>query len=256
MNDKDLMQKATSSEFLQKRIDLNKNASNNFEHWSINTMPKIPMNSNILDIGCGTGKQLLNFSYFFTKKCNYYGCDISKESLNFIENNYNSDAKLYLINDSFDKIDVLLDKNIKFDLIYSFYSLYYSENLQLLIHHIFNSLKENGILWVVMPYKNTNIELFSILEKIYKIDKKVIYSINGFSNDLILNASNIGFKDIEISLFENKIYFNTKDELLTYLKNTTFYNKKYNKEIEKEIEKEFKESFSLTKEVISLKFTK
>lgn len=256
MNDKNLMQKATSSEFLQKRIDLNKNATNNFEHWSINTMPKIPMNSNILDIGCGTGKQLLNFSNFFTEKCNYYGCDISKESLNFIENNYYSDAKLYLINDSFDKIDILLDKNIKFDLIYSFYSLYYSENLQLLIHHIFNSLKENGILWVVMPYKNTNIELFSILEKIYKIDKKVIYSINGFSNDVILNASNIGFKDIEISLFENKIHFNTNDELLTYLKNTTFYNKKYNKEIEKEIEKEFKKSFSLTKEVISLKFTK
>ena len=88
MNDISLMEKATSSEFLQTRIDLNKNALNNFEHWSINTMPKIPMKSNILDIGCGTGKQLLSFSSFFTKKCTYYGCDISKESLMIIENNY------------------------------------------------------------------------------------------------------------------------------------------------------------------------
>jgi hypothetical protein len=52
MNDISLMKKATSSEFLQTRIALNKNALNNFEHWSINTMPKIPINSNILDIGC------------------------------------------------------------------------------------------------------------------------------------------------------------------------------------------------------------
>jgi hypothetical protein len=40
------------------------------------------------------------------------------------------------------------------------------------------------------------------------------------------------------------------------MKNTTFYNEKYNKDIIKAIEKEFKENFSLTKEVISLKFTK
>lgn len=67
MNDISLMEKATSSEFLQTRIALNKNALNNFEHWSINTMPKIPMKSNILDIGCGTGKQLLSFSSFLQK---------------------------------------------------------------------------------------------------------------------------------------------------------------------------------------------
>lgn len=141
-------------------------------------------------------------------------------------------------------------------MIYSFYSLYYSENLELIINNIFNSLKDGGIFWVVMPYKNTNKELFNILEKIYNIDKKVIYSVDGFSNDVILNASNIGFKDIDISLFENKIFFNTKEELFAYIKNTTFYNEKYNKDIIKAIEKEFKENFSLTKEVISLKFTK
>lgn len=256
MNDISLMKKATSSEFLQTRIALNKNALNNFEHWSINTMPKIPINSNILDIGCGTGKQLLSFSSFFTKKCTYYGCDISKESLMIIENNYKSKPKLNLINDSFDNIHIFLEKHIKFDLVYSFYSLYYSENLELIINNIFNSLKDGGIFWVVMPYKNTNKELFNILEKIYNIDKKVIYSIDGFSNDVILNASNIGFKDIDISLFENKIFFNTKEELFAYIKNTTFYNEKYNKDIIKAIGKEFKENFSLTKEVISLKFTK
>jgi len=249
-------EKATSSELLQQRIKLNQNSTNNFEHWSINTMPKIPLRSNILDLGCGTGKQIESFSGLLPKTCSYIGCDISQESLNIIQNNYSSLPKLELINDSFDNIDSFLDKDTEFDLIYSFYALYYTQDLQKLLENIYKHLKKNGVFWVVMPYKNTNVEIFSILNKIYPIDERVLYSINGFANDVISIASEINFQDIDVSLFENKINFSTEEDLLSYVENTTFYDKKFTAEIKDAIHKNFNNGFSLTKEVISIKLTK
>jgi len=248
--------KATSSKFLQQRIELNKNSTNNFEHWSVNTMPKISLNSDILDLGCGTGKQIESFSALLPKTCSFVGCDISQDSIRLIEKNYKSLPKLKLINDSFDNINSFFDNSLKFDLIYSFYALYYTDNLKLLIKNIYNNLKDGGILWIVMPYKNTNIEIFNILNSIYKIDEKVMYSINGFSGDIISIAGEINFKDIDISLFENKINFNNKEDLLHYIENTTFYKKEFSKEIKKEIDKNFKNDFYLTKEIISIKLIK
>jgi ubiquinone/menaquinone biosynthesis C-methylase UbiE len=249
-------EKASSSEFLQQRIRLNQNSTNNFEHWSINTMPKIPLHSNILDLGCGTGKQIESFSGLLPKTCNYVGCDISQESLNVIKENYASLPTLELIHDSFDNMDSFLNKNVEFDLIYSFYALYYTQDLQKLIKDLYAHLKKNGVFWVVMPYKNTNVEIFSILNKIYPIDERVLYSINGFAHDVISIASEINFQDIEISLFENKINFSTESDLLDYVENTTFYDKNFAKEITEEIHNHFKNDFSLTKEVISIKLTK
>ncbi len=256
MKKDNFLTKATSSEFLQKRIEINKNSINNFEHWSVNTMPKISLHSNILDLGCGTGKQIESFSSLLPKTCNYFGCDISKDSIDLIEKNYSSLPKLKLINDSFDNINSFVDDNIKFDLIYSFYALYYTEDVETLIENIYTHLKENGVLWIVMPYKNTNVEIFNILSKIYSIDKRVLYSINGFSNDVISIAQEMNFKDIDISLFENKINFDKEEDLLNYVENTTFYNRKFAKEIREEIHENFINNFSLTKEVISIKLTK
>jgi len=247
-------QKATSSKFLQERIKLNKNATNNFDHWSINCIPNIKINSKILDLGCGTGKQIDTFSDFLTKKCKYYGCDISKESIELIKENYSNKPKLTLFNDSFDNINEFTNK--KFDLIYSFYALYYTNNLYKLLQNIYSHLKKDGVLWIVMPYKNTNHEIFTLLNQIYKIDSKVMYSIDGFSNDVIGYSSKIGFKNIDISLFENKIEFNKKKDLLTYIENTTFYEKKYAKDINEIITRNFNTNFQLTKEVISIKLTK
>ncbi len=256
MNKDNFVAKATSSQFLQARIKLNQNATNNFEHWSINTMPQIPLNSNILDLGCGTGKQIESFSHLLPKTCLYVGCDISKESIELIKQNYSGLPQLKLINESFDKLESFFEDTMKFDLIYSFYALYYTENLKLLIENIYKKLNDGGVFWVVMPYKNTNIELFSILEKIYPIDKKVTYSINQFSSDIISNASEVKFSDIDVSLFENKIKFESSADLLTYLKNTTFYKKEFEEKIVQEIENSFTHEFLLTKEVISIKLTK
>lgn len=256
MQNNSFTQKATSSEFLQKRIDINKNATNNFEHWSINTMPSIPIASNILDLGCGRGKQILSFSTFLSSRCSYYGCDISQESIEFIQETYSNDANLTLINDSFDNIDSFLTQDKKFNLIYSFYALYYTQDIKSLIQSIYSNLEVGGVFWVVMPYKNTNIEIFDILKDLYTIDEKVFYSINGFADDIIKISSEIGFEGLDISLFENKINFDTVDILLDYIQNTTFYNKEFAKEIQDSITKIFNNNFSLTKEVVSIKLTK
>jgi SAM-dependent methyltransferase len=256
MSKEEFKKKAISSEFLQTRIKLNNNATNNFEHWSINSFPKILLNATILDLGCGTGKQINLFSPFLSDECNYYGCDISEESLNIAKSQYSFSPKINLIHESFDSVLNTFKNDQYFDLIYSFYALYYTEDLNSLIESIYSKLNKNGVFWVVMPYKNTNKELFSILEKIYLLDEKVKYSINGFSDDVIEISKKIGFKSIDVNLFENNIIFKSKENLIEYVLNTTFYNKKYKDEIIKNISKDFSSPFYLTKEVISIKFVK
>ena len=256
MKNKDFKIKSTSSNFLQTRIQVNSNSTNNFDHWSVSLFPKLSFGANILDLGCGTGKQINLFSPFLTKKSNYYCCDYSKESVKAVEKSYTSKPNLTLINDSFDNIEKFFSDDLNFDLIYSFYALYYTENLQNLMDKIFSKLKKNGVLWVVMPYSNTNKELFDILETIYNIDEKVKYSINGFAHDLIECGEKSGFLSIDINLFENKIIFDNKEKLFNYIENTTFFEHKYKESIEEEINKVFDDKFLLTKEVISIKLTK
>lgn len=256
MESKDFRAKATSSDFLQTRIQHNSNATNNFDHWSVNLFPKIKFDANILDLGCGTGKQINLFSPFLTNKTSYYGCDYSNESIKTVEENYTANPSLTLINDSFDNMDKFLDTDLNFDLIYSFYALYYTQNLSKLIDIIYSKLNKNGILWVVMPYKNTNKELFEIIEALYKIDEKVKYSIDGFAHDLIDCGNKSGFESIDVNLFENKIIFDDEAKLLNYIENTTFYDPSYKEDIQKGIKEAFKDQFLLTKEIISIKFIK
>lgn len=249
-------EKATSSAYLLSRINTNKNAQNNFDHWSINQFPKLPFNATILDLGCGTGKQILSFAQFFPESCNYYGCDISQENIKEVEKNYFLPPKLTLIHQSFDSIEEFIPPSTTFDLIYSFYALYYSQDIEKLLTFIFNTLRSDGILWVVMPYKNTNKEIFSILEQIYPLPEKVIYSVDGFATDLIKFAQKAGFKTIETSIFENKIFFTSMEATLNYLQNTTFYNELYASEIKDALTHLNYDDFGVTKEVISLKFGK
>lgn len=256
METKDFKAKATSSDFLQTRIKYNNNSTNNFDHWSVNLFPKIKFESKILDLGSGTGKQIDLFSPFLTKETQYFGCDYSKESLEIIEKNYNSKPTLKLINDTFDNLENFFDNSQTFDLIYSFYALYYTQNLPKLINTIYSKLNKGGILWVVMPYKNTNKELFEIIESIYPIDEKVKYSIDGFAHDLIKSGNNSGFDSIDVDLFENKIIFDDKDKLMNYVENTTFFEPAHKESIENKIKKAFNEQFLLTKEIISIKLTK
>lgn len=255
---KDFIKSSISRSSLQNRMKFNKASLYDFDEWSINLLPKLPMDSHILDLGCGTGKQILNFSKFFSPNTVFHGYDIAKESIDELINNYTSNPQLKTNLDNFENIEKHFSSDEKFELIYSFYALYYTNNLKKLVEFIYDHLKEDSYLWVVTPFEGTNNEVFKILNKYYEFNQKVFYSINKFYKELIQLCRETGYKNIKVNRLNNKIFFNNAESLYSYISNTTFYNNEFDEQIKNEIETIFKEisSFSLSKNVLSLIFEK
>ncbi len=250
---------ATNTEFLEKRIQFNKKSARDYDEWLINECPPLHINAKILDLGCGTGKQLSLFSKIFPHTVEFYGIDISKHSLDKAKKNIKHHA-FVLKQYSFEDYDKFLDREDFFDLIYSCYALYYCkpDHLYGLLQRIFSSLKKEGVFWVVGPYKNTNKELFEIIKKYYEIPSQVLYSLSKFYDDLLVYVSKVGFQKFSCSLFRNHVFFENIEDVLTYYKHTTYYNGQFLFHIKRDLKNIMKNNsiFSLTKEVISYKFYK
>ncbi len=246
------------SQAIETRLNINQNSLKNFDEWSVSIFPKLSFGSKILDLGCGTGKQILLFAKFLTDKFTFYALDISEESLKKLQKVYNCLPKLNLINGSFDELKRYFIENEIFDLIYSFYALYYTQKLEEVVCCAFDLLKKGGIFWIVGPFVGTNRELFEIIEKYYQIDEKILYSLWNFYYDLQNAAYKAGFNKIEFDFFENVVFFEKIEKIKNYYRNTTFYSEKYEKLIMLDIEKVFEKRgiFQLTKNVISIKFFK
>lgn len=244
---------------LEIRINTNKNAEKDFNEWSINLIPELPLRANILDLGCGTGKQVNIFSQFFDKDSRIIALDKSLENIKILEKRYTGLPKLELINADFKHFskDMKFKDNF-FDIIYSFYALYYAEDLEGVMRKVYNILKGGGRFWTVSPYIGTNDEIFRILTKFYQLESKVMYSIEKFYRDIISLCKEVGFKEIKIDIFKNKIIYENKKSLIKYLQNTTFYNKEYEDKILTEIDKLFFNTtpFRLSKNAISIKVKK
>lgn len=98
---------------------------------------------NILDIGCSWGY----FLYLIKEKGhNPYGLELNKIKRNFVENKLKiickSDISYYEIN------------NIKFDVIFLFYSLEYISNPLIYIKNLIKSLSNKGKIIIITPNKN------------------------------------------------------------------------------------------------------
>ena len=70
---------------LEIRINTNKNSEKDFDEWSINLIPELPLRANILDLGCGTGKQVNIFSQFFDRDSRIIALDKSLENVKILE---------------------------------------------------------------------------------------------------------------------------------------------------------------------------
>ncbi len=248
---------STDAGALLNRSQVNKNATNDFDAWSVNNFPELPFGANILDLGCGLGKQLRLFSKLHTG-FSFTGTDISADALENIRKELKSD-KVTLLNTSFDDIDSSKQGWAnKMDLAYSFYAYYYSNDLKKFTGEVFKSLKEGGLLWVVAPTSGTNQELFAIISEFYPIPEKVTASITEFHKTLMNVAEQVGFRSYEIDQFHNQIIFKDAKTLIEYYRNTTFFNPDFSAKVEEKVNAHFNDNdvFYLSKNAISLKFHK
>jgi len=258
-NKRILQRKAQSKKYLENRISFNRNAERDFDEWSANLLPKLPLKINMLDLGCGTGKQINLFSQFFSSDSKITALDKSEESLVNLKKNYRGLPELNVRNVDFKNFsDCFKDDDGAFDLAYSFYALYYADNLEEIVAKVYKLLKKGGIFWIVSPFVGTNKEIFRVIRRFYTLSEKVIYSIDQFYKDVISISNKSGFKKLKVDIFKNKIIYDTRERLMEYLHSTTFYVRKYESKLSEEIDRVFisTDDFRLTKNAISIKLEK
>lgn len=214
-----MKENATITSALENRILSQENQSIDLNEWIFNQL-KIKQGDEILELCCGTGAQTAYFNKF-----------IDSGSLTCIDVNKNSidKAKLLVENDRVEFIISEIDytQNYikkKFDVIFSAYGFYYSNNAELLHKELKSSLKKNGRFILVGPTIGNNKQLYDLIVKLgCKIPNEVLYSSESF----MLRFMQIFLKDYtEVKIIKtiNQIHYDDHESLLSYWKNTTFYN--------------------------------
>lgn len=248
-----------STSMLQSRLNANQHASRDFDEWCFRQLPELPIDAQILDLGCGTGKQIKLFSPVFSSASHFWGIDLSAESLENLRGSYQAAPKLSLIEGSFDELEKFPElKESSFDLIYASYALYYTHNLSHVIRETYKLLKPGGLLWVITPYSGTNAEFLRIIRPLHEVEPFMDYVFDTFHQEVIEKAKTHRFTSIKPSMLRNKIPFTTGEAFMTYLKNSLFYRPGYDREIIDQVNQICltEGKFEVSKNILSLQLRK
>jgi SAM-dependent methyltransferase len=239
---------AAKTDYLEERIKQNeKNQSLDLNDWAFNKISGSDEKLSILELCCGTGKQSQKLLEKFPQS--QITCvDISKDSIEFIKNQafYNSEK----INLVVAGLDEFVNKiNEKYDLIFCSYGLYYAENTDLVISQLIESLNINGRLIILGPYGPNNESLFNLVENSgAKIDPSILYTCTDFMFDKVIKNTATKLNKVQIDTSVNYINWKSTNDLLTYWKNSTFYNLNSENKFKEILENHFKNNSTFTVE--------
>ena len=252
-------QDVMSTSKLTARMAANRQASRDFDEWCIRQLPELPMPARVLDLGCGTGKQLHLFAPLLSPNSEIWGMDLSEKSLLELEANYRGAADLNVVAGSFDEAGSFEEMEAEsFDLIYGSYALYYTKDLPALVERAFELLKPGGVFWNVSPYFGTNDEFLNIIRPLHEVEPFMDYVFDEFHQDILKLGEAQGFRSNKAALLRNAVPFATAEAFLTYLSNSLFYRPGHDEAILSEVNKvvEMEGQFRVSKNVISLQLRK
>ena len=237
----------------------NSRASRDFDEWCVRQFPAVPMPAKIMDLGCGTGKQVLLFSPLLSPKSEIVGLDLAGESLQNLAANYQAPPKLSFLEGSFDTLEQYPSLEAdSFDLIYVAYALYYTQDLRTVLQQVHRLLKPGGTFWMIGPYSGTNDEFLRILRPLHEVEPFMDYVFDAFPQEVIAICEELGFGSLKPSLLRNQVYFPDAESFLRYLSNSLFYRPGHDQEILNQVQEvcEREGRFAVSKNIVSLQMRK
>jgi SAM-dependent methyltransferase len=246
MTDEITKRRSVKTACLEGRIQENTSAQQtDFNAWIFERIP-VKSGQHILELCCGTGAQ----TQYYLKRVGKKGCvvalDISRDSLNTIESKI-SDAerlRLTLIESDLDMFDQsFATRGIQehsFDILFCSYGLYYSKDAGSVLARAKTWLKPTGSLVIVGPYGPNNEPLFRLLTGCgVVISNYIRFTSQNFMNDVVIPFGTLNFNTLGIRTLVNKIVWNSAEHVLTYWKNSTFYDDKKQVQVQVRLNKHF-----------------
>tara|TARA_Y100001970_G_C14164709_1_gene820602 strand:+ start:750 stop:1529 length:780 start_codon:yes stop_codon:yes gene_type:complete len=237
-----LKEKATSSKFLDSRLKLNKKLTSfDLHKWQFSKL-KFKKNSNILDLGCGTGKQSLEISNKILPNGKIVAIDLSRESILKLKKS-SKNGNIICLTDSIDNVEKILQKQkLYFQTVLSTYAIYYANKPLKVILDSSKYLLPKGKIYITVP--NSPHGMVEYISKFTKIPKNVLESLK-MGNDKILPFIKKKFKNVKTYKLNNSIKFSNFNDFYNLYKSTTYFDNKIKEELKKDFEKKLKNKKSI-----------
>lgn len=238
----------TDREKLAKRIETHDRYSkHDINKWIFGIL-KIKDTESVLDVGCGTGKQLIPIAGKTSGLV--VGVDVSLESLDYVKKETMNKPNVKLILSSIENMHEKLRQFPKFDVIISCFAIYYSKKPDETIMQLKDLLRDNGRLFICGPGINNNKALLDLHSKIGKLSEMHKGFFENFAAPLLKD----NFKNVKAFKFENPVAFPDIDSLAEYWLSYSIGDKNKLEQFRSAAEDQFRngKKFTTIKEVIGI----
>jgi ubiquinone/menaquinone biosynthesis C-methylase UbiE len=199
---------------LLKRIDIHSQfGAKNIDEWMLKII-NLQKGMNILDVGCGAGKQCFSYHTFLNGEAAITGSDVSEELLDKARSeNSRLNTNIKFINVDFNK-PFPLDAD-QFDFESCCFAIYYAEDIPFTIREMHRVLKPGGRLFSTGPMPNNKQMFYDIIRE---ATDKVIPPMPGSSrySSQILDAMKSTFSKVDVEIFENPLTFESVEPFIAY----------------------------------------
>ena len=204
---------------LENRLKINRcYGSKDIRPWIIDLL-KPSINEKILDVGCGSGEQVIPFAKETKNKSEIIGIDVSKKLLNLAKKEAEEKGvKIKLLRH--DANNNLPFDDEYFDAVTCCFTIYHIKKRLNLINEFYRTLKPGGRLLITGPDPENNQEMFDFF-------KEVNIKISQMPRDLFKNeiGNNLEkkFSKEKYSVFKNKVNFPSTTDFVSYIKMTQLF---------------------------------
>lgn len=188
------------------RIDIhNKFGARDIDQWMLDVL-NLQKGSNILDVGCGAGKQCFSFYKFLNGDCVITGGDVNADLLKqaFSENPEKADNKVKFIELDFNKRYELPSDS--FDLLSCCFAIYYAEDIPATIREMHRVLKPGGRLFTTGPMPTNKQVFYDVIKEATGKPIPPMPGSSRYGSEILTSVKNT-FSTVDLEIFENPLTF-------------------------------------------------
>lgn len=206
-----------TSKDLLVRIDIHeKYGSRNIDQWNLEVLNPQP-GFDILDVGCGAGKQCFLYSNYTKGQARIVGGDVSQELL---EKARAAQAQRGDTNIQFDTLDFnqpFAYESNRFDLLSSAFAIYYADDLKFTFGEARRVLKPGGRLFVTGPLPENKKMFYDIISEASGQTIPPMPGSSRFKGEIYQTIESL-FAKTELLTFENPLTFPEVAPFMAYVR--------------------------------------